>query len=454
MEELIVDKILANLRSGKIPDEQIAHELFKKNFVNLFKTKIIPEDKEIVIDLLKNTSGAMQKLAVMLTRGNTLDSDLDILNCLIELYRVSTDLALKYSLLHEISRRSADDSIKRELLQFIDENYEQYLKWELEYFKGSDQVLDECVDRLDDGFYINKQWIYLITLTGSSNKIEARKLISRYLKSNDHFLVEVAQNSLKKMKGRLNNKFKINYIFVGSFLFLILSWVIIAHSNVIPTLFLPTPSQISISVKSLFFEKDFLGDISISVFRVVAAFLLSAVIAVPMAVLMCSYKKLFNLMSPYIDFTRYLPVPTLIPLTILFFGIDEEAKIVLLFIGTFFQLILLIIDDIHSIPNEYYDLAYTLNYNKFKIMKLQFRSVLPQIYDNCRITLGWCWTYLIIAELVASEKGIGHMIKEAQRFSDTSSVYVGIITMGVIGFFSDYVFKKAYPYLFKYENRL
>jgi len=190
-----------------------------------------------------------------------------------------------------------------------------------------------------------------------------------------------------------------------------------------------------------------------SVFRVVAAFLISVILAVPLAILMCIYKPFSNLLSPYIDFTRYLPVPTLIPLTILFFGIDESAKIVLLFIGTFFQLILLIVDDIHQIPQEYYDLAYTLNFSQFQRMKLVFRSVLPQIYDNSRITLGWCWTYLIIAELVASDKGIGHMIKEAQRFSNTSDVYVGIITMGIIGFFSDYSFKKAYPYFFKYEHK-
>ena len=223
--------------------------------------------------------------------------------------------------------------------------------------------------------------------------------------------------------------------------------------RIVNTLFLPTPYQILSSTKSLFLERFFLNDIGMSVFRVVAAFLISVILAVPLAILMCIYKPFSNLLSPYIDFTRYLPVPTLIPLTILFFGIDESAKIVLLFIGTFFQLILLIVDDIHQIPQEYYDLAYTLNFSKFQRMKLVFRSVLPQIYDNSRITLGWCWTYLIIAELVASDKGIGHMIKEAQRFSNTSDVYVGIITMGIIGFFSDYSFKKAYPYFFKYEHK-
>lgn len=246
---------------------------------------------------------------------------------------------------------------------------------------------------------------------------------------------------------------KRNYIFVISVILLTVVWFRVSDLQLINTLFLPTPSQMATSIKGLFFEKEFCTDIYISVFRVFSAFSFSVVLAVPLAILMCSYKPLYNLLSPYIDFTRYLPVPALIPLTILFFGIDEGAKIALLFIGTFFQLILLVIDDIRNIPREYFDLAYTLNFNKAKVMGLILKSILPQIYDNSRITLGWCWTYLIIAELVAADKGIGHMIKEAQRFSNTSDVYVGIITMGIIGFFSDYAFKMAYPHLFKYESR-
>jgi NitT/TauT family transport system permease protein len=81
-----------------------------------------------------------------------------------------------------------------------------------------------------------------------------------------------------------------------------------------------------------------------------------------------------------------------------------------------------------------------------------FMSILPQVYDNSRITIGWCWTYVIIAEIVASENGIGHMIKEAQRFSNTPYVYVGIITMGIIGFGSDNLFKMLSPILFKYKQ--
>ena len=246
---------------------------------------------------------------------------------------------------------------------------------------------------------------------------------------------------------------KINTYFLCSLIILIALWFFIKKTGVINDLFLPSPKQLLNAFQNLFAENNFSQDIFASIFRVFSAFLLSVITATPLAVFMCSYKPIRQTISPYIDFIRYLPVPALIPLTILFFCIDEIAKIVLLFIGTFFQLILLIIDDIQEIPSEYYDLTYSLKFSKAQEMKFTFMSVLPQIYDNARITLGWCWTYVVIAELVASDNGIGHMIKEAQRFSNTPNVYVGIFTMGIIGFVTDYVFKQCYSLLFKYKQK-
>jgi len=240
-------------------------------------------------------------------------------------------------------------------------------------------------------------------------------------------------------------------IFIFSLALLIASWWILSNSGLVDKLFLPTPYEILNAIKDLFLEKDFFSDISISVVRVMVAFGISLALSIPVALTIINNKLFDDLISPYIDFIRYLPVPTLIPLTILFFGLEETAKIVLLFIGTFFQLVLLIIDDFRAIPQEYYDNAFTLKFSKIEKLKMQFKSASPKIFDNSRITLGWCWTYLVIAELVGAEAGIGHMIKEAQRFSNTADVYVGIFTMGVIGFFSDYIFKFSYPYIFRYK---
>lgn len=246
-------------------------------------------------------------------------------------------------------------------------------------------------------------------------------------------------------------KFSENYLFLVSLAFLVLLWGLSSHFAAINTLFFPTMMGFLEAAGELFSQKGFLADIGISVFRVLAAFLLAFAFAVPLALLMSSWKLVHGLFSPYIDFIRYLPVPALIPLTILFFGIGESAKIALLFVGTFFQLVLLIIDDLNNVPKEYLDLAYTLKFGKARLLKTKLLSILPQLYDNSRITLGWCWTYLIIAELLAANSGIGHMIKEAQRFSNIPDLYVGIAAIGVIGFSSDYLFKRLYPVIFKYK---
>ncbi|MEM6268108.1 MAG: ABC transporter permease [Bacteroidota bacterium] len=249
----------------------------------------------------------------------------------------------------------------------------------------------------------------------------------------------------KKQSGR------VNLIFIASFISLIGLWMLATTLKWVDPLFLPSLGEIGHRALFLSNEGGFFGDIAISVGRVMLAFTISALIAVPLAAFMSEFRWLNRLIEPYIDFIRYLPVPALIPLSILIFGIGEEAKIALLFTGTFFQLILLILDDLKQIPSTYLDLAYTLKYGRGKLLHLKLASIAPQIYNNCRITLGWCWTYLVIAELVASQAGIGHMIKEAQRFSNTADVFVGIMVMGIIGFASDNILKFFYPRIFKYQ---
>jgi NitT/TauT family transport system permease protein len=229
-------------------------------------------------------------------------------------------------------------------------------------------------------------------------------------------------------------------------------WYFSTSTGLVNKLFVPSLGDLFDSFVTLFTEKGFLGDIVISTWRVWFSFLLSFVVALPLALAMSGSKLIYNLVSPYIDFIRYLPVPALIPLSILFLGIDESAKIALLFIGTFFQFILMILDNLKAIPKEYYELAFTLHFSKWQVLKMKVKTILPQIYDNSRISIGICWTYLIIAELVASESGLGHMIKEAQRFSKTPEIYAGIITIGLIGFGTDFAFKKAYPLFFKYKK--
>ena len=119
-------------------------------------------------------------------------------------------------------------------------------------------------------------------------------------------------------------------------------WQITAVSGVIRPEFLPTPLSVVEAFGRLFIDRDFASDIVISVTRVWVAFLLSVVIAVPLGLYMSAYRAVGAILEPFIDFVRYLPVPALVPLLVIWFGVGETSKIAVLWMGTFFQLILLI----------------------------------------------------------------------------------------------------------------
>ena len=215
--------------------------------------------------------------------------------------------------------------------------------------------------------------------------------------------------------------------------------------------FLPNPWEVVKALYVMLVDQSFLEDIWISVARVWGAFLMSAIMAIPIGIWMSSYRIVGMLLEPIVDFIRYLPVPALVPLLIIWFGIGESSKIAVLWMGTFFQLVLLIADDTKRVPKEYIETGFTVGARPRQITwDIVLRSMLPKIVDNLRITLGWCWTYIIIAEIVASNAGIGHAIWSARRFVKTPEVMAGILTVGVIGLLTDQVIRYAHRRWFRY----
>jgi NitT/TauT family transport system permease protein len=173
--------------------------------------------------------------------------------------------------------------------------------------------------------------------------------------------------------------------------------------------------------------------------------------AIPLGIFMSSYRIVGTLTEPIIDFIRYLPVPALVPLLIIWLGIEEASKIAVLWMGTFFQLVLLVADDAKRVPREFVEIGYTLGAKNRQILRdIVLRAMLPSTVDNLRITLGWCWTYLIIAEIVAANSGIGHAIWSMRRFVKTPEVMAGILTVGIIGLVTDQLIRYAHRRYFRY----
>ncbi|MEM9449120.1 MAG: ABC transporter permease [Cyanobacteria bacterium P01_E01_bin.6] len=228
-------------------------------------------------------------------------------------------------------------------------------------------------------------------------------------------------------------------------------WQLLAQLEVLPRQFLPLPWSVVSALYTMLRDHSFLTDIGVSMARVWAAFLLSVVVAVPLGVWMSTYRVVAAATEPIIDFIRYLPVPALVPLLIIWLGVGESSKIAVLWMGTFFQLVLMVSDDARRVPKEYVEIGLTLGAKPYEIVRdIIFHSMLPNLVDNLRITLGWCWTYLIIAEIVASNSGIGHVIWSMRRFVKTPEVMAGILTVGLIGLVTDQLFRLIHRAYFRY----
>jgi NitT/TauT family transport system permease protein len=176
--------------------------------------------------------------------------------------------------------------------------------------------------------------------------------------------------------------------------------------------------------------------------------------AIPLGILMGSIPSVGRALEPTIDFIRYLPVPALVPLSIIWFGVGEETKIFLLWLGTFFQLVLLVADDVRRVPHEYPEIAATLGASRSQSLKdVVFPAMLPTLVDNLRITLGWCWSYVIVAEIVAADSGLGFVIWQARRFLKTPEVMAGVVAIGIIGLATDQLLRMLHRRWFAYLGR-
>ena len=199
-------------------------------------------------------------------------------------------------------------------------------------------------------------------------------------------------------------------------------------------------------------KQGFLFDIGMTIWRVVGGFALAAIIAVPLGVLMGAYKPVEAFLEPFVSFARYLPASAFIPLLILWAGIGELQKLLVIFIGSVFQIILMVAVTVGSVRRDLVEAALTLGARDRGILaRVLIPSAAPGIFEILRLVLGWAWTYVIVAELIGSSSGIGHMIIDSQALLATGQIIFGIIVIGAIGLVSDFLFKAANRKLFPWS---
>ncbi len=229
-------------------------------------------------------------------------------------------------------------------------------------------------------------------------------------------------------------------------------WSAAAEAGWVNPLLVPAPQQVAATLWELFAERGFASDVLISITRVLVAFAMACAVAVPLGVAAGSFPAIEAVVMPFVSAWRYLPAPSFIPILLMWFGTGEAPKLALLFIGVVFFLITLVLDHTKNVRKELIETALTLGAGRgTAVLRVILPAVLPDVMVAMRQMLAMAWTYLVIAEIVASTTGIGAMMMRARRFLNTDEILAGIIVIGALGLLFDLAFsaahRAAFPYL-------
>jgi NitT/TauT family transport system permease protein len=229
---------------------------------------------------------------------------------------------------------------------------------------------------------------------------------------------------------------------IGFFVVFVALWAFATLGGFVSKTFLADPLTMVRDGWSLLADHGFALDIGVTIWRVVGGFVLAAVLAVPLGLAMGAYKPIEAFFEPFVSFARYLPASAFIPLLILWAGIGETQKLLVIFIGSFFQLVLMVAVVVGNTRRDLVEAAYTLGTSdRTLVTRVLLPNSAPEIAEILRLVLGWAWTYVIVAELIGSSSGIGHMITDSQSLLATGQIIFGIIVIGLIGLVTDFAFK-------------
>lgn len=234
----------------------------------------------------------------------------------------------------------------------------------------------------------------------------------------------------------------------------LLLWIALCVFGSIEPLFMPSPLAVVQRGIQWLLQEDLGRDVAMSLYRVSIGFLLAAACALPLGVLAGTFRPAEAVFEPLMDFIRYMPAVAFIPLVMLWVGIGEGSKIAIIFVGTFFQQVLMVAEDVRRVPIAQIEAAQTMGATRSELVRLViWPSAKPALLDTLRVTLGWAWTYLVVAELVAANSGIGYAILKAQRFLQTDKIFFGIVLIGVIGLAQDQALRWVHRWRFPWLHR-
>jgi NitT/TauT family transport system permease protein len=231
-------------------------------------------------------------------------------------------------------------------------------------------------------------------------------------------------------------------------------WELIVVAGMASPLLVPTPQKVLLALYDLVVNQGFLWDVGISIYRIVLSFGVACLIAIPLGILMGVFPTVEAFVNAFVSPWRYLPAPSFIPILLMWLGTGDAPKITLLIIGVVFFLITLIMDHTRAVRQELLETAMTLGGNRRQIVgTVVVPAVMPSVLTAMRQMLAVSWTYLVIAEIVASTTGIGAMMMRAKRFLHTDQIMAGIVVIGILGLLFDLLFRRAHRFFFPYIDQ-
>jgi NitT/TauT family transport system permease protein len=221
---------------------------------------------------------------------------------------------------------------------------------------------------------------------------------------------------------------------VAAWTLVVLVWFVLTRGDLLPPLALPDPAGVVTAMVRLWVEYDLLGNVFKSWWRIAQAFAWCVAVAIPLGLVMGSFPWVYHFVNPVAAPMRSMPITAFLPAFIALFGMDEGMKVGFLFFGMFFYLLSLVVEEVNKVDNALLETAYTLGANAWQAVWLLFRASFPAIFGSFRILYDIGWTYVILAEMVNSRRGVGYMVEAARKVLDFERVYAGIIAIGVAAF--------------------
>jgi NitT/TauT family transport system permease protein len=246
---------------------------------------------------------------------------------------------------------------------------------------------------------------------------------------------------------------------VGFVALLLAAWWLLTRGasveqRILPPLILPSPMEVLHAFPVLHFEQGLVRSALVSFLRVSAGFTLAAIVAVPLGVYMATFPPVAAFFRPLALVGAYVPIVVFVPLTLAWFGLNETQKVGFLFIGCFVALLPLVIKDIADVPAAYLDVAVTKGATQWQLVRhVLFPVAQANIWDHLRAVYGVGWGWIILAEVVNAERGLGYLIDVSNRRGHTNAIFAIIIIIVLIAIACDQLWRLTGRLLFPYANR-